>query len=82
MNVNDWFNMVGYKKTTRPHDPMCFWNEDEEYEIWFSKYDDSYITFVGLEDDMEYSADKEITEELKRRVLGYYSEFLERYRLC
>jgi len=38
MNVNDWFNMVGYKKTTRPHDPMCFWNEDEEYEIWFSKY--------------------------------------------
>jgi hypothetical protein len=37
-------------------------------EVYKSKFDDSYITHVGLEDDVKFLADREITEELTHGV--------------
>ena len=41
---------------------------DDVPEAYLSKFDDSYITFVGLEDDVKFLADREITEELTHGV--------------
>ena len=43
---------------------------DEFYWIWKSKYDDSYITHFGLEDDIQFLVDRGITDCLQHGV-GY-----------
>jgi len=58
MNVKDWLELVAYKSTRN------FGIDDEPTPIYLSKFDDSYVTHVGLESDMEFFADKEITQEL------------------
>ena len=42
----------------------------EKYEVWRSNYDDSYIIHVGLEKDVKFLAEREITEFLTSG-LGY-----------
>jgi len=43
---------------------------DELIPCYHSKFDDSYITHVGMEDNVKFLADREITEELTHGV-GY-----------
>jgi len=62
MRVKDYLEKVAYK-TTRKEEWMGA--PVEEYR---SKFDDSYITFVGLEDDVKFLAKHEITEELTHGV--------------
>ena len=64
MNINDWFAQVAYLKFM-PLDGVS--NEDVP-KSWLSKFDDSYITFYGLEEDMKFLADREITDELTHGV--------------
>jgi hypothetical protein len=62
MKVKDYLEKVAYKTT---------WKEDwmdEPSEIYLSKFDDSYITHVGLEDAVKFLAEHEITEELTHGV--------------
>lgn len=40
----------------------------EPSRVYFSKFDDSYITHVGMEKQVKYLADKEITDELTHGV--------------
>ena len=64
MDIKEYLEKVAYKE---------LWKEDwmtEASEIYRSKFDGSYITHVGLEDDVKFLADREITEELTRGV-GY-----------
>ena len=60
MNVKDFLDEVAYIK-----------EEDFSGEImgtYYSNFDGSYMTLVGLEDDMKYLADREITENLTHGV--------------
>jgi len=41
---------------------------DDEGKIYLSKFDDSYITRVGMEDNVKYLAEREITDELTHGV--------------
>ena len=64
MDIKEYLEKVAYKE---------LWKEDwmtEASEIYRSKFDNSYITHVGLEDDVKFLADREITEELTHGV-GY-----------
>jgi len=66
MNVTEFLDLVAYVgpppkdlQTAPDHDvPDCY----------YSNFDDSYITFVGLEPDLKYLADREITENLQHGV--------------
>jgi len=57
MNVKEWLEKVAYVTKIVIMD-------DEETEVYQSKFDDSYITQVDMEDEVEYLAQLEITEEL------------------
>lgn len=62
MEVKDFLEKVAYKTK---------WEEDwmeEPSEIYVSKFDGSYITHVGLENDVKFLAEHEITEELTHGV--------------
>ena len=62
MKVKEFLEKVAYKTT---------WKDDwmeEPSEIYVSKFDGSFITFVGLEDDVKFLAEHEITEELTHGV--------------
>jgi len=63
MKVEDYLNKVAY---------VGEWNSgidnDEVSKIYKSKFDDSYITHVGMEDNVRFLADREITEELTHGV--------------
>lgn len=62
MNVKDYLEKVAHKE---------MWKEDwmtEASQIYCSKFDGSYITLVGLEDDVKFLAEREITEELTHGV--------------
>lgn len=63
MNVKEYLDLVAYKKKA------VFGLEDEP-ESYLSRYDDSYITLVGMEDKVKFLADREITEKLKHGT-GY-----------
>ena len=39
-----------------------------QYQVYKSKYDDSYITHIGMEDHIQYLADREITDQLTHGV--------------
>lgn len=41
---------------------------DEDGKVYISKFDNSYITRVGMEEDVKFLADLEITEELTHGV--------------
>jgi len=42
--------------------------DTEKSEVWLSNFDDSYITRVGMESNVKFLADREITEELTHGV--------------
>ena len=60
MNVKEFLNEVAYVDT------MDFGIEISQ--VYKSKFDNSYITHVGLENDVKYLAEKEITQELTHGV--------------
>lgn len=64
MNVKDWFKQVAYLKFMSIEGI----NDKDIPKSWFSKFDDSYITFEGLEEGMKLLADREITEQLTHGV--------------
>lgn len=70
MDINDYLGKVAYKKLLTVDDPMnCSFGDDrKEYEVWLSKFDDSYMTQVGMEENMKFLADREITKELTHGV--------------
>ena len=58
MNINDYLIKVA-DLVDNEHP----WNEDG-LKKYISKFDGSYITLEGMEDDVKFLADLEITEEL------------------
>ena len=60
MNVSDYLEVVGYKSTMEIMGSPS--------EVWKSKYDDSYMTHVGMEENVQFLADREITEYLTHGV--------------
>ena len=60
MKVKEYLKKVAY----RANQNIC----DEDTEVYLSKFDNSYVTMVGLEADIKYLADREITEELTHGV--------------
>lgn len=60
MNVKDWLDNVGYIGDSEI--------TDDDAKVYYSKYDKSYITRVGMEDNVEFLADREITEQLTHGV--------------
>lgn len=61
MNTKEYLDKVAY--VVDSEDSLC--EGTKEYR---SKFDDSYITLVGMEDNVKYLADREITEELTHGV--------------
>lgn len=62
MRVKTYLNKVAYKGE------FDFGGEFGKAEVWYSKFDNSYITHVGMEKDVKFLADMEITEELTHGV--------------
>lgn len=63
MNVTDYLKKVAYEAE------MQIGPADEPIsKVWLSKFDDSYMTHVGLEDELRYLAELEITDELTHGV--------------
>lgn len=63
MNVTDYLKKVAYEAE------MQIGPADEPIsKVWLSNFDDSYMTHVGLEDDLSYLAELEITDELAHGV--------------
>lgn len=62
MKVKEYLNKVAYKGI------MDFGEGFEKSEVWYSKFDNSYITHVGMEKNVKFLADREITEELTHGV--------------
>lgn len=60
MRVKKYLEMVAYK------DMMCI--GEEQSKVWKSKFDHSYMAHVGLEKDIKFLADREITEQLTHGV--------------
>lgn len=56
MDVKEYLDLVAYKTVVQ--------TRGTDSEVYQSKFDDSYITHVGMEDAVKYLADREITEEL------------------
>lgn len=63
MNVQDWLNKVAYIGNSDIPG-------DETTKVYYSKFDNSYITRVGMEKNVTYLAEIEITDELTHGV-GY-----------
>ena len=61
MDVKDWFKQVAYLK-------FIALDGCDVPKSWLSKFDNSYITFEGLEKDMKFLADREITKQLTHGV--------------
>ena len=66
MNTKEYLDKVAYVKEHVI--PMGDDAEDQVSNAYFSKFDDSYITQVGMEDSVEYLAEREITDELTHGV--------------
>jgi len=56
MNTKEYLELVAYVA------PSMI--EKDDGMIYYSKFDNSYITRVGMEDDVKAQADREITEGL------------------
>lgn len=61
MNVKKYLDLVAYVDEIEII-------PGETSTVYKSKFDDSYITHVGLEDDAKFLADREITEQLTHGV--------------
>ena len=60
MKVKDWIKQVAYiGKSDIPED---------DGNCWYSKFDKSYITRVGMEDQIKFLVDRGITEQLTHGV--------------
>jgi len=66
MNTKDYLNKVAYVKELDQSNGSG--DPDFINDCYFSKFDDSYITHVGMEDTVEFLADREITDELTHGV--------------
>jgi len=64
MIIKDFLDEVAYVKDCEIS------GQEDVPDAYYSKFDDSYITFVGMEDNIKHLADLEITEELTNGV-GY-----------
>jgi hypothetical protein len=60
MNTTDFLNKVAFISDSKI--------DDDDEKVYYSKFDDSYITRVGMEDDVEFLAELEVTEELTHGV--------------
>ena len=60
MNTTDYLNKVAYIAKSDI--------QDDDGMVYLSKFDNSYITRVGMEENIKYLADREITEELTHGV--------------
>ena len=61
MKVKEFLNKVAYiGKSDIP--------DDEMNDVYYSKFDKSYITRIGMEDSVKFLAEHEITEELTHGV--------------
>lgn len=60
MNVKDYLEEVSFINDME----IC----GDVYNVYKSKFDNSYITHVGLEKDIKFLADREITQELTHGV--------------
>jgi len=61
MNVTDYLNKVAYVA-----DMGIF--KDDPSKVYLSRFDDSYIAHVDMEDNIKYLAEREITDELTHGV--------------
>ena len=66
MDVKEWLNKVSYIKEL----DLSNGTGDKDFigDSYFSNFDDSYITHVGVEDSVKHLADLEITDELTHGV--------------
>ena len=62
MNTKEYLDKVAYKDTI----DICM--DGKLSDVYLSKFDDSYITHIGLEKSVKYLADKEITDNLTHGV--------------
>ena len=60
MNVHDFLEKTAYQDDME----IC----GETSRVWKSKFDNSYLTHAGLEDDLDFLAKREITQELTHGV--------------
>lgn len=60
MNVQEFLNKVAYIGDSKL--------VNDKDKVYYSKFDDSYITRVGMEEDIKFLADREITEQLTHGV--------------
>lgn len=66
MNTKQYLNKVAYVKELDQSNGSG--DPDFINDCYFSKFDDSYITHVGVEDGVKHLADLEITDELTHGV--------------
>ena len=62
MKVKKYLDQVAYKST------IVIGPGNEASHVYKSKFDDSYITHVGMEKNVKFLADREITEELTHGI--------------
>lgn len=60
MNAQEWLNKVSHIGESDI--------EGDKGKIYYSNFDNSFITRVGMENDVKFLADREITEELTHGV--------------
>jgi len=60
MDVSEWLGKVAYISDSEI--------PDDNGKVYYSKFDGSYITRVGMEENVEFLANREITEELTHGV--------------
>lgn len=60
MNIKEYLNQVAYIGPSKI--------EGFESETYYSLFDGSYITLVGMEDKVQFLADREITEQLQHGI--------------
>ena len=60
MEVNEYLNKVAYIGNSEI--------PEDDGKVYYSNFDGSYITRVGMEEDVKFLADREITEELTHGV--------------
>ena len=73
MNIQEWLDTVAITKTLSIDDPNnCSFEDDrKEYDIYVSKYDGSYITYIPFDDDdyiLTNLAKHEVVEQLTNGV--------------
>jgi len=64
MEVKEFLNKVAYVQPSK----IRFNLEEDDPDCYYSKFDNSYITQVGMEDSVKYLAEREITDELTHGV--------------